>query len=95
MTVLAIDRASTETYPSKISQKIDSTYSHTINIISELEDHGIVETHKEGRKRLVKLTEKGERYADILQELIDIDGDNELDLDPDSSLYFLRNENKK
>jgi predicted transcriptional regulator len=94
MTVLSIHKSRSETYPSKISQKIDSTYSHTINIISELEENGIVETKKEGRKRLVKLTDKGKEYAEILEKLVDME-EGGPDLEPDSSLYFLRNQGEK
>jgi len=92
MTVLAIHSAQSEIYPSKVSQKIDSTYSHTINIISELEDSGLVRTSKEGRKRLVMLTDKGEEYAEVLERLMEIDHEDGVKLlDPDSSLYFLKN----
>lgn len=74
MALLVVYDADGEIYPSKVSKAIDSTYSHTVKIISKMESHGIVETEKEGRKRLLKLTDLGNSYAEILLKLVDLEG---------------------
>ncbi|WEL19075.1 winged helix-turn-helix domain-containing protein [Candidatus Nanohalococcus occultus] len=73
MALLVIYEAESEIYPSKVSKAIDSTYSHTVKIISKMEEQGIVETEKQGRKRLLKLTELGNSYAEILLKLVDLE----------------------
>ncbi len=95
MAILSIQRAHSEIYPSKVSKQIDSTYSHTVNILSKMEENSIVKTQKEGRKRLLNLTEKGESYAEILSELLEIDGNGDLDFnEPGNSLDFLNDKEK-
>lgn len=75
MALLVIHDSDSEIYPSKVSKAIDSTYSHTVKIISKMEKHGILETEKEGRKRLLKLTDLGVSYAEVLLELVDLEGE--------------------
>lgn len=64
-----------ETYCSEISEGIDSTYAHTVRIISRMEDLGLLETKKEGRKKMVSLSDEGEAQAKILVQLIKQYGD--------------------
>jgi DNA-binding MarR family transcriptional regulator len=60
-----------ETYISKISEKIDSTYAHTVKIIERFRDMGLVDSEKEGRKKMLTLTEKGSTLAEDLRPFID------------------------
>jgi DNA-binding MarR family transcriptional regulator len=53
-----------------VSKDIDSTFAHTVRTISKLEEKGLVDSHKQGRKKFLQLTEEGEEYADTLQELL-------------------------
>ena len=95
MAVLAIQKSHSEIYPSKVSKQIDSTYSHTVNILSKMEENEIVETQKEGRKRILSLTSRGEAYADILTELMEIDGSSEVNFaNNGNSLDFLNDKEK-
>lgn len=59
-----------ENYISEISSEIDCTYSHAVRVIQKLEEKDLVQTHKEGRKKKVELTEKGRNLAEILGDLI-------------------------
>lgn len=59
-----------EIYGSMVSTKIDTTYAHTVKILAQLEDHGLIRTEKKGRKKLLELTEKGDEYAEKLQPFI-------------------------
>lgn len=60
-----------EIYGSLISKKIDTTYAHTIKILAQMEDEGLIRTEKKGRKKILHLTDKGEKYADKLLELLE------------------------
>ena len=59
-----------ENYISELSTEIDCTYSHAVRVIQKLEEKEIVQTHREGRKKKVELTDKGEEIAEILGDLI-------------------------
>jgi DNA-binding MarR family transcriptional regulator len=65
----------TDNYASALSSEVDATYSHTVRILHKLEDFNLVESEKEGRKKVVDLTEDGEEVAkkcgDLLAELRD------------------------
>ena len=53
-------------YASILSKESDCTYTHTLKILTKLEDLGMVAFNKEGRIKEVCLTEEG---ADIAHEL--------------------------
>lgn len=59
-----------ENHTSEIARRTDCTYSHAVRIIEKMEERGLVETHREGRKKPVTLTEKGEKIAEPLSEII-------------------------
>lgn len=63
--ILELDRA----YASLISKRIDSTFAHTLRILSQLEQAGLVSTRIEGRVRYVELTGPGRKAAEALQML--------------------------
>jgi predicted transcriptional regulator len=57
-------------YPTVLSKENDCTYTHTLKILSELMDYGLVEFEKDGRIKYVKLTELGEDVAHNLEGLV-------------------------
>jgi len=60
---------SAENYASALSSSIDCTYSHAVRIIQKLDETGLVETEKKGRKKHIELTSRGEEVAYSLNEL--------------------------
>lgn len=52
-----------------ISRKSSTSYSHTFNIINDLESKNILTVKKEGRNSIIMLTPKGERVAKLLKLL--------------------------
>lgn len=66
----SIRKTREDIYASAISRKIDTTYAHTVKIVSRLEEQDLIETDKQGRKKIITLTEKGEKFADSLIELL-------------------------
>lgn len=70
MALVIIRKTRGEIYGSIVSKKIDTTYAHTVKIISELEEEGLVKSEKKGRKKILHLTEEGKEYADLFIELL-------------------------
>lgn len=69
--LIALLESPEEMYCSKISKEIDTTYAHTIKILSRLEEQDIIHTEKEGRRKYIRLTSQGEQHAEKFQELLD------------------------
>jgi len=56
-------------YPSLLARESDQSYVHATKIISLLEGIDIVSSELTGKKRMIKLTEKGEKIARALEEI--------------------------
>lgn len=61
-----------EYYASALSTEIDATYSHTVKILQRMQEHELVEFEERGRKKIVTLTEKGKKIAEVLRELLQV-----------------------
>lgn len=72
MTLVTIRRSRDEIYGSIISRKIDTTYAHAVKIISQMEEEGLLESEKQGRKKILTLTEKGRNYSDLFIEMLEL-----------------------
>lgn len=57
-------------YASVLSKENDCTYTHTLKILTSLQNYGIVEFKKEGRIKGVKLTQVGEDIAHEFKGLV-------------------------
>jgi predicted transcriptional regulator len=71
MALVTIRRSRDEIYCSMISKKIDTTYAHTVKVISRMEDGGLVESKKKGRKKILELTPKGKEFSDHFLNLLE------------------------
>ena len=56
-------------YVSKIARNLYIAYSHTINIIKQLEEAKILTKEREGRIVRIELTEKGLKIQEHLNEI--------------------------
>jgi len=54
---------------SKLAKGSDTTYVYVTHLISTLQKGGIVTIEPKGKKRMVKLTEKGSKIASAIYEL--------------------------
>lgn len=64
-------------YGSNINKKVDTTYAHAVNVLQKLDQYGLAETEKEGRKKIYSLTEEGQKIAEALKQVVDAgDGEN-------------------
>ena len=70
MALVTIRRERGEIYCSRISKKIDTTYAHTVKTISRMEEEGFIKSKKDGRKKLLELTDKGEKFSDHFLNLL-------------------------
>ncbi len=57
-------------YLTELAKESGATYVHTTKLIREMEGKGIVTTELNGKKRMVKLTDKGIKIANALAEVI-------------------------
>lgn len=54
---------------SKLAKGSDTTYVYVTKLMSELSKNGIVTIEPKGKKRIVRLTDKGARVANAIFEL--------------------------
>ena len=55
---------------SKLAKSSDTTYVYVTKLVSRMQKEGLVTIEPKGRKRLVKLTEKGMKVANAIAELV-------------------------
>lgn len=68
--LIVLNDPNTDSYASAISKKTDCTYSHTVRIIQKMENFSLVESNMKGRKKELELTEKGQKLAKSLSEVM-------------------------
>ncbi len=54
---------------SKIAKGTDTTYVYVTQLVSKLAEQGYVSVEAKGKKRMVRLTEKGVKVANAIDEL--------------------------
>lgn len=54
---------------SKLAKSSETTYVYVTGLVSRLQKEGFVTVEAKGKKRLVKLTEKGMKVANAIDEL--------------------------
>jgi predicted transcriptional regulator len=68
--ILSLLRDSESTWHlSKIAKSSDTTYVYVTKLMSHLAMNGLVTIEAKGKKRVVKLTERGMRVAKAIEEL--------------------------
>ncbi|MEM5829183.1 MAG: winged helix DNA-binding protein [Candidatus Aenigmatarchaeota archaeon] len=50
-------------YATVLSKEVDLTYSHTVKLLDQFKNFGLVDFEKKGRIKIVKLTESGADVA--------------------------------
>ncbi|MFB6115453.1 MAG: winged helix DNA-binding protein [Candidatus Nanohalobium sp.] len=58
-------------YPKKLSDETETTYSHMVRMLKDLKEEDLVTSEKKGRRKVYKLTGKGEKLGEQLSELYD------------------------
>lgn len=70
--LVSLSNPSKENYASALSTNVGCTYSHTVRLLQKFEELGLVEAKKKGRKKMIVLTDKGEKVASNLSEVLDV-----------------------
>lgn len=65
--------SSGETIGSEVAREIETTYAHAIKIVSTLVEKGYMEKEPSGRSKILSLTDEGERIAQKLLEIRNIE----------------------
>lgn len=60
-------------YPKKLSDETETTYSHMVRMLKTLREENLVTSEKKGRRKVYKLTPKGEKLGEQLCNLYDTD----------------------
>ncbi|MCJ7450512.1 MAG: winged helix DNA-binding protein [Candidatus Nanohaloarchaeota archaeon QJJ-9] len=68
--LVGIKRGQGSKYASVLAKDADCTYSHTVKILNKFEEEELIEFDKEGRKKLIQLTEEGEELASDVASLL-------------------------
>ena len=71
MMLVNLKNAKTEVYASSLAKQIDCTYSHVVKILQEMEKANLVKFKKEGRLKLLNLTDKGTQIAEHIEQIRD------------------------
>lgn len=70
--LIKIRKSDGETFCREISNDIESTYAHTVKIVSKFKELGVVKTRTKGRKKMLSLTEDGIKQANLLVSLVEL-----------------------
>ena len=57
-------------YATQISKEVDCTYSHTVKLLDEFKDLELVTFKKQGRIKIIELTENGEDLAHAIEGVL-------------------------
>ncbi len=68
--MLVLLKESDSKYISELAKDSGATYVHTTKLLRKLEKEGIVTIEQKGKKRMVKLTDKGGKIATAVAEVI-------------------------
>lgn len=57
-------------YATQISKDVDCTYSHVVKLLDEFQDLGLVGFKKQGRIKIIELTEDGQDLAHSIEGVL-------------------------
>lgn len=72
MILVALKKNLRNRYGSVLAKEVDCTYSHTVKILQEMEKSGLVGFEKQGRIKIIRLTDVGNKVADHIGRIKDL-----------------------
>lgn len=69
MILVTLRKSLKSRYGSVLAKEVDCTYSHAVKILQEMEKAKLVEFIKQGRIKIIKLTEKGNKVAEHIEKI--------------------------
>lgn len=55
---------------SSLARESNQSYVYAVEVVKIFEEEGIVNSNSKGKRRIIKLTEKGEKIAKVLNEVL-------------------------
>jgi len=68
--IMRIKNGNNQKYISVLAKETDCTYSHTVKLLDEFKQLGLVEFDKKGRIKYVKLTQDGTELATAFEGVL-------------------------
>ena len=68
--MITLKDTETKWHLSKLAKATDTTYVYVTKLVTKLQDNELVTVEPRGKKRIVKLTEKGVKVANAISELM-------------------------
>lgn len=69
MILVALRKSNKNRYGSVLAKEVDCTYSHAVKILQEMEKAKLVEFIKQGRIKVIKLTDTGNKVAESIERI--------------------------
>src|SRR3989344_6378437 len=69
MILMALRKNTRFRYGSVLAKEVDCTYSHAVKILQEMEKAKLVDFEKQGRIKIIKLTENGNKVAEYIERI--------------------------
>lgn len=69
MILVALRNDTRNRYGSVLAKEVDCTYSHAVKILQEMERAKLVNFEKQGRIKLIKLTDNGNKIAESIEKI--------------------------
>tara|TARA_Y100000310_G_C20672175_1_gene810872 strand:+ start:247 stop:573 length:327 start_codon:yes stop_codon:yes gene_type:complete len=70
--LVALRKNTRNRYGSVLAKEVDCTYSHAVKILQEMETAKLVEFEKQGRIKIIKLTDTGNKIAEYIEKIRDL-----------------------
>jgi len=69
MILVTLRKSLRSRYGSVLAKEVDCTYSHAVKILQEMERAKLVDFVKQGRIKMIKLTDKGNKVAENIEKI--------------------------
>lgn len=67
--LVALRKNNKNRYGSVLAKEVDCTYSHAVKILQEMESAKLVQFEKQGRIKVIKLTDTGNKIAEYIEKI--------------------------
>ena len=69
MILVALRKSNKSKYGSVLAKEVDCTYSHAVKILQHMEKSKLVSFEKQGRIKIIKLTDNGDKVAESIEKI--------------------------
>ena len=69
MILVTLRKSNKSRYGSILAKEVDCTYSHAVKILQEMEKAKLVEFIKQGRIKMIRLTDSGNKVAESIEKI--------------------------